>query len=1318
MKKIIFLIQAFCMLIVFLIDCFTVAEASQAVGDDPLSHNQWYLIPDNAGNGDDVGFFHINVTDSVFNAVSGYDFTIVSGNSAGIFTINSSGLITINDNTVLLPGNYKLGIEIIEGTRRDTNYAFIECTSNADNVFIDFNYSGIEAGTRAQPFNNLREDIGKEAGYIRGKNYYLKRAAISSINDGIFVNSNHLGAGYIRFAAYGQGAKPIIKGGGSPVDQRGILVGPGFNPAELGDTVARVHFYDIKVDSFERGSNGGGRNIDIGYYVSHCKFYRIESANSGRESFYIRAQASPEYFDNIIKTKHALYDCYATYGDMHNYKEGGADTLISCYSYNANYNGSGGGHGFSLNGQAGKILKYCYAALSGGAGFECSVDSLDLEYVLTDNHYYGLYFNWDETVSKNPDYGRVNHFISKSARTDLGSRAIYINDTSSDIKFTNGYILNSRRQGIYIREKAHDISFSRIVFDSVTGPALIMRHNVSDIILDYALVTNCGSIVELYNEVENVKIHHLSSYNNGTTDFMNASTHTHELANSIYNGISGNWNSISNFDFNGGDPYTNSGGNDFTLSSDTLGSDLDYVYDIRQYKIVGIPSIGAFEYRSDPDKPIARWKFEENGLDASGNGFDADIYGSVTYPEGADGKAISLYGSDRYVDCGAIKLGDKFTITGWYKLGATYNVRTLVSNASSSYPDGFNLYLNASNGEFAFQTGNGTSATLTASSTTGNHTPGEWVHFAVVVDKTNGTCNFYIDADDVTGSDEIRTDFGTNSDIYLGRTTNNQYKLYGYMDDVRIYDYKLNTDEIDELVNGPTLPNISVTAQDAYEEGEAAGKYTITRDITGEALTIYYSTDGTASNVDYDEELTGSVSFNVFESTVELSVTPVDDNLAEENETLILTLTVDSDYIIGTPATDTVFIFDNEPVLIISVTDAEASESGQDEGEFTISRGENTTGDLTVSYSVGGTASSEDYLETLNGTVVIYSGHSSADIVITPVDDPIIEDDETVILCIEPHAGYHIGIDTCATITIEENDEFTPIAHWKFEGNGLDASGNGYDATIYGNVYYPTGADGLGISLLASDRYVDCGTINLGSAFTITGWYKLSATYNVRTLVSNASSSYPDGFNLYLNASNGQFTFQTGNGTVSTISASSTTGNHTPGEWVHFAVVVDKTNGTCDFYIDADNVTCSDQIRTDLGTNSDIYLGRTTNNQHKLYGYLDDVRIYNVLLSESEISAVYNLLAKSGGNIPSKPETENSVITMYPLPVKDNVYINNLNSVVRIELINLTGEVVEQFEINNVDEYIVELNEYKSGVYYIRFIKENESSEIRMIVKE
>ncbi|MHC4716266.1 MAG: Calx-beta domain-containing protein, partial [Planctomycetota bacterium] len=275
----------------------------------------------------------------------------------------------------------------------------------------------------------------------------------------------------------------------------------------------------------------------------------------------------------------------------------------------------------------------------------------------------------------------------------------------------------------------------------------------------------------------------------------------------------------------------------------------------------------------------------------------------------------------------------------------------------------------------------------------------------------------------------------------------------------------------------PTV-TLSATDPDAAEELQDTGTFTVSRDDDTGDLVVNYSVSGTAAPADYQETLTGSVTVPDGQLSVDITITPVDDSEIEGDETVILTLTGDPAYAIGSPDSGTVTIVDNDvalPVVTLSATDPDAAEELQDTGTFTFTRDDNT-GDLVVNYAVSGTAAPADYEETLTGSVTILDGQLSVDITITPVDDSEVEPDETLILTLTADPAYMIGSPSSGTVTIVDNDAGAPgvISFSQFEYKGafrVHSSMDNYAAKSAS--FYPNGDGGNGSLIMSGHAWYD-----------------------------------------------------------------------------------------------------------------------------------------------------------------------------------------------------------------------------------------------------
>jgi Ca2+-binding RTX toxin-like protein len=100
-------------------------------------------------------------------------------------------------------------------------------------------------------------------------------------------------------------------------------------------------------------------------------------------------------------------------------------------------------------------------------------------------------------------------------------------------------------------------------------------------------------------------------------------------------------------------------------------------------------------------------------------------------------------------------------------------------------------------------------------------------------------------------------------------------------------------------------------------------------------------------------------------------------------------------------------------------------------GRFVISR-DNVIGDLEVFFSLSGTAINGVDYDELPTSVIIPDGQRSVELLITAIDDALVEEDETVVLTIDPGPNYTIGrpndnaSDTAATVVIRDNEPPIP----------------------------------------------------------------------------------------------------------------------------------------------------------------------------------------------------------------------------------------------------------------------------------------------------
>lgn len=160
----------------------------------------------------------------------------------------------------------------------------------------------------------------------------------------------------------------------------------------------------------------------------------------------------------------------------------------------------------------------------------------------------------------------------------------------------------------------------------------------------------------------------------------------------------------------------------------------------------------------------------------------------------------------------------------------------------------------------------------------------------------------------------------------------------------------------------------------------------------------------------------------------------------------------------------------NKPIVTVTASGTPAEE-GSVSATFTVARNL-TDGDLTVPLTASGTATAGTDYSTLPASITIPDAATSATLIVTPVDDPFDDADETIVLTVTPDAAYISGSPASATLTIVDNDGPQPVGPpWTAQDVGSVAPGDN-SATVSpstglfriigsGTIGYATPSDGM-----------------------------------------------------------------------------------------------------------------------------------------------------------------------------------------------------------------------------------------------------------------
>jgi hypothetical protein len=254
-----------------------------------------------------------------------------------------------------------------------------------------------------------------------------------------------------------------------------------------------------------------------------------------------------------------------------------------------------------------------------------------------------------------------------------------------------------------------------------------------------------------------------------------------------------------------------------TISASGIPGDFDDDKDVDMVDLDVLVSHWLEEnFSSEPvGQVVGWWKFDEgNGTTAYDSAGDnhGTLSGDPDWVPGQVGSHALDFDGDQ--DCvtaadnnDSLDIDDNITITAWVKLNNLNAYYFLVTKqpsgtAAINYPGNYEFRIKVATGhlQLLHQTSTGqTYSTYTSTSGIGVET---WYHVAVTLTE-GGDVNFYINGLPAGTSSQSGT-FGILNDepVRIGTRKDTYSYFDGTIDDVRIFDYELNADEITQVYQG------------------------------------------------------------------------------------------------------------------------------------------------------------------------------------------------------------------------------------------------------------------------------------------------------------------------------------------------------------------------------------------------------------------------------------------------------------------------------------------------------------------------------------
>lgn len=209
----------------------------------------------------------------------------------------------------------------------------------------------------------------------------------------------------------------------------------------------------------------------------------------------------------------------------------------------------------------------------------------------------------------------------------------------------------------------------------------------------------------------------------------------------------------------------------------------------------------------------------------------------------------------------------------------------------------------------------------------------------------------------------------------------------------------------------------------------------------------------------------------------------------------------------------------------------------------------------------------------------------------------------------------------------------SPVAWWRFDGaqgNAVTESISGYTQTVPGHkTNWKQGVSGTALALDGYNSFLTLPNANspaLGNAFTLEAWVALGATpWTDQGIIHRGNGGAIDGFGLHLDEL-GEIVGKIIQGNDTTLVFG------TPPlpfrQWAHVAMVVDVPNNITKVFINGQEV--GNAVLPAGAINNaggDLHIGSGTADINWFYtldAVLDEVRIYNVALTNAQVAQSYN----------------------------------------------------------------------------------------------
>jgi hypothetical protein len=315
------------------------------------------------------------------------------------------------------------------------------------------------------------------------------------------------------------------------------------------------------------------------------------------------------------------------------------------------------------------------------------------------------------------------------------------------------------------------------------------------------------------------------------------------------------------------------------------------------------------------------------------------------------------------------------------------------------------------------------------------------------------------------------------------------------------------------------------------------------------------------------------------------------------------------------------------------------------------------------------------------------------------------------------------------------------VAHWDFNGNANDVSGNANNGTVFnatltcdrcGNPNSAYGFNGTNAKIVISNSsWID---MNNSQDFSVCYWIKTYPNPNMNTAVmSKNRNGFWSGYLFIANNTQdpgycqlpGQLSFYTASGWQQDACSNAPvcTGTSATGEsldecnvgWKFICGVYEAATSTSSLFIDGVLQGDIGGISGTLSNTCNLVIGAHTLDTYFFKGALDDIRIFKKKLSQTEISNLYEedcYRTNMGIN-----SNINSKIKMYlsPNPANSFIDLRSEKELLNLEVLDALGNVLKNTTELKRDQVQLDVRNLPDGIYFLKAITTSGTRILRFV---